>query len=88
MDLPDSVEVTIGGVSYTGFSWNAASGVLTIPGADIVGNIVVTAAAVSPKLAKPQNVSVSGKQLSFDAVSGAGTYDVLADGTSIGTVEA
>ena len=87
-DLPDSVDVTIGGIAYTGFSWNAASGVLTIPGADIVGNIVITAAAVLPKLAKPQNVSVSGKQLSFDAVSGAETYDVLADGTGIGTVEA
>lgn len=88
VDLPDTIEMTVGGSAYTGFTWNAASGILTVPGNAIVGNLEITAAAIPPRLSKPLHVSVSGKQLSFDAVTGATTYDILVDGTSIGTVEA
>ncbi len=45
--LPDTVSVTIGGVSYTGFTWSKSAGTLTIPGVDIVGNIVVTATGIA-----------------------------------------
>lgn len=44
--LPDTVNVTIGGNSYTGFTWDKSTGVLTIPGADIIGTIIITAAGV------------------------------------------
>ena len=44
--LPDTVNVTIGGNSYTGFTWDKSTGVLTIPGADIIGTIIITADGV------------------------------------------
>ena len=37
-----------------------------------------------PKLAAPTNLSISGSVLSFDSVEGATSYNILADGTSIG----
>ena len=37
-----------------------------------------------PKLATPTNLSISGNVLSFDSVEGATSYNILADGTSIG----
>lgn len=43
--LPSTVAVTIGGNNYTGHTWNSSTGALTIPGADIIGAIVVTATA-------------------------------------------
>lgn len=43
--LPSTVSVTIGGNNYTGHTWNSSTGALTIPGADIIGAIVVTATA-------------------------------------------
>ena len=39
------------------------------------------------QLATPQNVSANGTTVSWDAVENATSYDVLADGASIGTVE-
>lgn len=39
------------------------------------------------QLATPQNVSADGTTVSWDAVENATSYDVLADGASIGTVE-
>ena len=47
------------------------------------GNILVYSA--SPKLATPQNVSVSGTDASFDEVAHAETYELFVDGNSIGT---
>lgn len=41
-------------------------------------------ANVQPKLETPQNVSISGTTLSFDPVENATSYDILANGTSIG----
>ena len=43
--LPSTVAVTIGGNNYTGHTWNSSTGALTIPGADIIGAIVITATA-------------------------------------------
>ena len=40
------------------------------------------------QLATPQNVTVDGTTVSWDEVENATSYEVLADGTSIGTVEA
>lgn len=39
------------------------------------------------QLATPQNVSADGTTVSWDEVENATSYEVLADGTSIGTVE-
>lgn len=39
-----------------------------------------------PQLATPQNVTADGTNVSWDEVENATSYDVLADGTSIGTV--
>ena len=38
------------------------------------------------KLATPQNVTANGTTVSWDAVENATSYDVLADGVSIGEV--
>ena len=40
--------------------------------------------AEQSKLAAPTNLSISGSVLSFDSVEGATSYNILADGTSIG----
>ena len=36
------ISVTIGGVPYTGYTYDAETGVITIPGKDIIGNIVIS----------------------------------------------
>ena len=36
------IAVTIGGVEYTGFTYDEATGLVTIPGKDITGDIVIT----------------------------------------------
>lgn len=87
-DLPEQPTITIGGESYTGFSWNAVTGSLSIPGADIVGDIVITASSQLPQLTKPKNLSLSGTNLSWDAVNHADSYEILVDGAVIGTVQA
>lgn len=46
-----------------------------------------TVASPLPQLATPQNVTADGTVVSWDAVENATSYEVLADGTSIGTVE-
>lgn len=46
----------------------------------------VTVFESKPQLATPQNVSVDGTVVSWDEVENATSYEVLADGTSIGTV--
>lgn len=38
-----------------------------------------------PQLSAPTNVSVSGTKVSFNSVENATSYDILVDGTSIGT---
>ena len=40
------------------------------------------------KLATPQNVTANGTTVSWDTVENATSYDVLADGVSIGEVDA
>ncbi len=44
--LPETITVTIGGTAYTGYTYNKTTGVVTIPGAAITGNIVISATAV------------------------------------------
>ena len=46
----------------------------------------VTVFESMPQLATPQNVSADGTVVSWDEVENATSYEVLADGTSIGTV--
>lgn len=47
-----------------------------------------TVASPLPQLATPQNVTADGTVVSWDEVENATSYDVLADGTSIGEVDA
>ena len=54
--------------------------------ADITGNVVITAECLV-QLSTPQNVSADGTTVSWDEVENATSYEVLADGVSIGTVE-
>lgn len=58
-----------------------AQTVTTIWKADFLAN-----ASQLTQLATPQNVSADGTVVSWDEVENATSYDVLADGTSIGTV--
>lgn len=44
--LPETITVTIGGTAYTGYTYNKTTGAVTIPGAAITGNIVISATAV------------------------------------------
>lgn len=41
---------------------------------------------ILPKLATPQNLSADGTTITFDAVENATSYEILADGVSIGEV--
>ena len=41
----------------------------------------------TPQLATPQNVMASGTTVSWDSVENATSYEIFADGASIGTVE-
>ena len=47
-----------------------------------------TVASPLPQLATPQNVTADGTVVSWDEVENATSYEVLAGGASIGTVEA
>lgn len=47
----------------------------------------VTVFEKMPQLATPQNVTADGTNVSWDEVENATSYEVLADGTSIGTVQ-
>ena len=46
-----------------------------------------TVASPLPQLATPVNVSADGTTVSWDEVENATSYEIFADGTSIGTVE-
>lgn len=78
--LPDTVTVT--GATYT---WASGSGTLTL--SNPTGAVTITIAGVisAQKLDTPQNLSVSGDTLTFDAVDHAEQYVVFANGTPIGT---
>ena len=56
---------------------------------EVTGNLTITqiASVALPKLSTPQNVSADGTTVSWDEVENATSYEVLADGVSIGTVE-
>lgn len=83
--------VTIGGTPYTKFTYAAgapsATGTtytLTIPANVITGNVIIAIEAAGQKLAAPQNVTVDGTTASWDKVENATSYELFADGTSIG----
>ena len=44
--LPETITVTIGGVAYTGYTYNSTTGAITIPAACVTGAIVISATAV------------------------------------------
>lgn len=79
--LPDTI--TVEGATHT---WNKSTGTLTL--SDPTGNVVITIVAIdiTPQLATPQNVTANGTTVSWDEVENATSYDILADGVSIGTV--
>lgn len=52
------------------------------------GQEAVTVFVKITQLATPQNVTADGTVVSWDEVENATSYEVLADGTSIGTVDA
>lgn len=78
--LPDTVTVT--GATHT---WASNTGTLTL--SNPTGAVTITIAGVvsAQKLDTPQNLSISGDTLTFDAVDHAEQYVVYANGTPIGT---
>lgn len=60
----------------------------TTIGSGTIKFIPYTATEPLTQLATPQNVTADGTVLSFDEVENATSYDIYADGVSIGTVEA
>lgn len=78
--LPDTVTVT--GATYT---WASNTGTLVL--SNPTGAVTITIAGVvsAQQLYIPQNPSVSGDTLTFDAVPNAEQYEVYANGKSIGT---
>lgn len=76
---PTTVSATNATVNYS-----SIDGSLIL--ADITGNVVITAECL-PQLATPANVSADGTTVSWDEVENATSYEVKADGESIGTVE-
>ena len=81
-ELPSNI--TVVGASYT---WDQPTGALVL--SDVSGNVSVNIITTSAtQLATPQNLSLDGTVLSWDAVENATVYEIFADATSIGTVEA
>lgn len=78
--LPDTVTVT--GATYT---WASDTGTLVLSNPTGAVTITITGVASAQKLATPQNLSISGDTLTFEAVDHAEEYEVYANGTSIGT---
>ena len=80
--LPDTI--TVEGATHT---WNKSTGTLTL--SDPTGNATITIVAIdiTPQLATPQNVTANGTTVSWDEVENATSYEIYADGVSIGTVE-
>ena len=52
------------------------------------GRLYMKVTVATPQLATPTNISVSGTTVSWDVVDNATSYNILADGTSIGEVSA
>ena len=50
------------------------------------GRLYMKVTTNEPQLATPQNVSASGTTVNWDAVKNATSYEIFADGTSIGGV--
>ena len=50
------------------------------------GRLYMKVTTNEPQLAIPQNVSASGMTVSWDAVKNATSYEIFADGTSIGSL--
>ena len=50
------------------------------------GRLYMKVPTNKPQLATPTNVSVSGTTVSWDEVANAESYEIFADGTSIGEV--
>ncbi len=63
--LPESITVTVNGEAITGYTYNAETGEVLIPGEKVTGNIVVTAACVY--VPKTFTVSASVENGSTDA---------------------
>lgn len=78
--LPDTVTVT--GATYT---WTNNTGTLVLSNPTGAVTITIVGVISVQKLATPQNLSISGDTLTFDAVDHAEQYEVYANGTSIGT---
>ena len=78
--LPDTITVT--GATYT---WASNTGTLTLSKATGAVTITIAGVASAQKLDTPQNLSISGDTLTFDAVDHAEQYVVFANGTPIGT---
>lgn len=78
--LPDTVTVT--GATHT---WASNTGTLTLSNPTGAVTITITGVVSAQKLDTPQNLSVSGDTLTFDAVDHAEKYEVYANNTSIGT---
>jgi hypothetical protein len=68
-DRPADITVTVGGVSYTNYTYNQTSGAISIPGADIDGNIVINAIGIPATYTVTVNAN-------------GGDVDVILNGTS------
>lgn len=78
--LPDTVTVT--GATYT---WASNTGTLVLSNVTGAVTITITGVASAQQLSIPQNLSISGDILTFDAVDHAEQYVVFANDTPIGT---
>lgn len=52
---------------------------------NVTGNVTITVVASQPKLATPTGLTIDGDTLGFNEVENAETYEVFANGVSIGT---
>lgn len=76
-ELPDNVTVT----GATG-GWTKSTGTLVL--SNPTANVTFTITGILPQLATPTNLTASGTTISFDPVENATSYEVYADGVSIG----
>lgn len=77
-------DITITGATITNRKQDSSIKV-TITIGSITEAVTITATGIIPTLDTPTNLEISGSTLTFDAVANATSYEVFADGTSIGT---
>lgn len=73
--IEDSVAVTIGGTDYTGYTFDGYTGVLTITGADIIGDIEISAQATETPTVYAVTASSTGA--TFNNITSINKYETF-----------